>query len=133
MPNSSPDSSSSRCRVVPFPPARTPGGRCSWRSCCRCRGRGSGPSWQSRRPGPRCGRNTALERRRQRGGGLVLSHEEIDRAETEFVKCKHLGAVYTSDSAYESPYDSVYDFLHNVDCRFNFQQQKSNKRVDKRL
>jgi hypothetical protein len=25
-----------------------------------------------------------------------------------------LGAVYTCDSAYESPYDSVYDFLHKV-------------------
>ena len=26
------------------------------------------------------------------------------------------GAVYRSDSSYESPYDSVYNFLHYVVC-----------------
>jgi hypothetical protein len=27
-----------------------------------------------------------------------------------------LGAIYTCDSAFESPYDSVYDFPHKVVC-----------------
>jgi hypothetical protein len=31
-----------------------------------------------------------------------------------------LGAVYTCDSAYKSPFNSVYDFLHKVVCNITF-------------
>jgi hypothetical protein len=32
------------------------------------------------------------------------------------------GPVYMCDSAYESLYDSVYDFLHRVVCNLTFKQ-----------
>ena len=69
---SSPDLSRSRCRAVPFRPARTRSVRCSQRSLNTCPGTGTGLSWRYRWPSPPRVRSTFLgEGKRDRWSMLV--------------------------------------------------------------